>query len=249
MPNRHYHSHAGGLDREDRGGVTRFSRSKSKGKGKKHASPPPQAQAEEPNVDDDVEADLSSVRNVSAGSDPSARASKSVGRQSTGAAPQGSSSQTVPAPSTRRKSAPPVTGAGSGSGGGSSSAAPAASSAATSSQSTSRRTSGTFGEITPSRPAAASGFGSGAAPVAADAASGSGSSDREITITSAMTPAEAMARVMVVLGGAAAGPIFIYMLQKHMEEHVERFVKVALTVRSLVIAVVEYNVVLMLLKY
>ncbi|CBJ33886.1 hypothetical protein Esi_0668_0006 [Ectocarpus siliculosus] len=212
--------------------------------------------AEDPNVDDDVEADLSSVRNVSAGSDPSARASKSVvsgggaGRQSTGAAPQGSSSQTVPAPSTRRQSAPPVTGAGSGSGGGSSSAAPAASSAATSSQITSRRTSGTFGEITPSRPAAASGFGSGAAPVAADAASGSGSSDREITITSAMTPAEAMAHVMVVFGGAAAGPIFIYMLQKHMEEHVERCVKVALTVRSLVIAmVVEYNVVLMLLKY
>ncbi|CAN0365191.1 unnamed protein product [Ectocarpus sp. 6 AP-2014] len=96
------------------GGVTRFSRSKSKGKGKKHASPPPQAQAEEPNVDDDVEADLSSVRNVSAGSDPSARASKSVvsgggaGRQSTGAAPQGSSSQPVPAPSTRRQSAPPL---------------------------------------------------------------------------------------------------------------------------------------------
>ncbi|CAN0317667.1 unnamed protein product [Ectocarpus sp. 6 AP-2014] len=43
-----------------------------------------------------------------------------------------------------------------------------------------------------------------------------------ITITSAMTPAEAMVHVMVVLGGAAAGPIFIYMLQKHMEEHVSK---------------------------
>ncbi|CAN0309322.1 unnamed protein product [Ectocarpus sp. 6 AP-2014] len=210
--------------------------------------------AEEPNVDDDVEADLSSVRNVSAGSDPSARASKSVvsgggaGRQSTGAAPQGSSSQPVPAPSHVASPRPPLPVLAAGA---------AAAAAVPRPQHPPpqhlRRAphAGLLVRLARSHPAPCCclRLRFWCCPVAADAASGSGSSAREITITSAMTPAEAMAHVMVVLGGAAAGPIFIYMLQKHMEEHVERCVKVALTVRSLVIAVVEYNVVLMLLKY